>query len=89
MAPVFITTDVMDTGSARVVGKNHLKLDVVHANISGYPFPAIAFQQADKLPVIKGQGLTFSICYHLEENEWNGRKNLQLNIKDIKPNIDS
>ena len=89
MAPIFITTDVMDTGSARVVGKNHLKLDVVHANISGYPFPAIAFQQADKLPVIKGQGLTFSICYHLEENEWNGRKNLQLNIKDIKPNIDS
>lgn len=88
MAPVFITTDVMDTGSARTVGKNHLKLDVVHANISGYPFPAIAFQQADKLPIIKGQGLTFSICYHLEENEWNGRKNLQLNIKDIKTNME-
>jgi len=84
MAPVFVTTDVMDTGNARIVGKNHLKLDVVHANISGYPFPAIAFQQADKLSIIKGQGLTFSICYHLEENEWNGQKNLQLNIKDIK-----
>ncbi|NOR88575.1 MAG: single-stranded-DNA-specific exonuclease RecJ [Bacteroidales bacterium] len=85
MAPVFVTTDVMDTGSARVVGKNHLKLDVVHANISGFPLPAIAFQQADKLTDIKGQGLTFSICYHLEENEWNGQKNLQLNIKDILP----
>jgi single-stranded-DNA-specific exonuclease len=84
MPPVFVTTDVMDTGSARVVGKNHLKMDVVHANISGYPLPAIAFQLADKINIIKGQGLTFSICYHLEENEWNGQKNLQLNIKDIK-----
>jgi single-stranded-DNA-specific exonuclease len=88
MAPVFLTTDVMDTGNARIVGKNHLKLDVVHANISGFPFPAIAFQQADKLSLIKGQGITFSICYHLEENEWNGQKNLQLNIKDIKADLD-
>lgn len=88
MAPIFITKDVMDTGKARVVGKNHLKLEVVHANISGYPLPAIAFQLADKLPAIKGQGLTFSICFHLEENEWNGQKNLQLNIRDIKADIE-
>ena len=27
----------------------------------------------------------FSICYHIEENEWNGHISLQLNIKDIKP----
>ena len=84
MAPVFMTSDVMDTGMARVVGKNHLKLEVVHANISGYPLPAIAFQQAEKIKSIKGQGLTFSICFHLEENEWNGQKNLQLNVVDIK-----
>jgi single-stranded-DNA-specific exonuclease len=83
MAPVFITKDVMDTGNAKVVGKNHLKLEVVHANISGYPFPAIAFQQAEKIKYIQGQGLTFNICYHLEENEWNGQKNLQLNVVDI------
>jgi len=84
MSPIFMTTDVMDTGMARVVGKNHLKLEVVHANISGYPLPAIAFQQAEKIKLIKGQGLTFSICFHLEENEWNGQKNLQLNVVDIK-----
>ena len=89
MAPVFLTEDVMDTGSAKVVGKKHLKLDVVHANISGFPFPAIAFQQADKLSVVKGQGRTFSICYHLEENEWNGRKTLQLNVNDIKKDTET
>jgi hypothetical protein len=25
-----------------------------------------------------------NICYHIEENEWNGTKNIQLNIKDIR-----
>jgi single-stranded-DNA-specific exonuclease len=89
MAPIFVTNDVMDTGIARVVGKNHLKLEVVHANISGYPLPAIAFQQAEKIKYIKGQGLTFSICFHLEENEWNGQKNLQLNVVDIKGESDN
>lgn len=89
MAPIFMTSDVMDTGMARVVGKNHLKLEVVHANISGYPLPAIAFQQADKIKSIKGQGLTFSICFHLEENEWNGQKNLQLNVVDIKADAEN
>ncbi|MCK5775289.1 MAG: single-stranded-DNA-specific exonuclease RecJ, partial [Bacteroidales bacterium] len=88
MAPIFLTDDLMDTGSGRIVGQKHLKLDVVHANISGFPFPAIAFQQADKLDMIKGQGRTFSVCYHLEENEWNGRKTLQLNVSDIKENAD-
>jgi len=88
MSPIFMTSDVMDTGMARVVGKNHLKLEVVHANISGYPLPAIAFQQAEKIKFIKGQGLTFSICFHLEENEWNGQKNLQLNVVDIKGETD-
>lgn len=89
MAPIFMTSDVMDTGMARVVGKNHLKLEVVHANISGYPLPAIAFQQAEKIKYIKGQGLTFSACFHLEENEWNGQKNLQLNVVDIKGESES
>ena len=28
------------------------------------------------------------ISYHIEENEWNGVVNLQLNIKDIKPMLD-
>ena len=88
MAPIFLTDDLMDTGSGRIVGQKHLKLDVVHANISGFPFPAIAFQQAEKLSIIKGQGRTFSVCYHLEENEWNGRKTLQLNVSDIKENTD-
>ena len=84
MSPVFETDNVIDTGSGRVVGKNHLKLEVVHQDIRGYPLPAIAFQQSEHLDYIV-KNKPFNICYHLEENEWNGVVNLQLNIKDIKP----
>ena len=84
MAPIFMTEGVVDTGYACIVGKNHLKLSVTHPDISGFPVAGIAFQQGDKLPIVQS-GKPFSICYHIEENEWNGHVSLQLNIKDIKP----
>lgn len=86
MSPIFLTENVVDTGYASIVGKNHLKLSVVHPDISGFPVAGIAFQQGDKLPVVQS-GKPFSICYHIEENEWNGNISLQLNIKDIKPYV--
>ncbi len=83
MAPLFVTKGVMDAGGSRIVGKNHLKLSVVHPDIAGGPFSAIAFQQGERFGLIEKQ-IPFNICYHIEENEWNGSVNLQLNIKDIK-----
>jgi single-stranded-DNA-specific exonuclease len=81
--PLFRTDGIVDAGGSRVVGKNHLKLSVVHPEVSGGPFSAIAFQQGDHLNMIL-KGIPFNICYHVEENEWNGSVTLQLNIKDIK-----
>ena len=84
MSPVFKTENVIDTGSGRIVGKNHLKLEVVQQDIRGYPISAIAFQQSENLEnIIRNK--PFNICYHIEENVWNGVVSLQLNIKDIKP----
>jgi len=83
MAPLFMTEGVVDAGGSRIVGKNHLKLCVVHPEVAGGPFSAIAFQQGERFPKID-LGIPFNICYHVEENEWNGATNLQLNIKDIK-----
>lgn len=82
MAPVFQTNGVVDTGRARVVGKNHLKFEVVHPETRGFPFPAIAFQQGHHFERMLS-GEPFNICYHLEENHWNGNVTLQLNVKDI------
>ena len=67
MAPLFKTNGVMDAGGSRIVGKNHLKLNVVHPEIAGGPFSAIAFQQGEQFGMIEKQ-IPFNICYHLEEN---------------------
>jgi len=83
MSPVFRTNGIVKANTARIVGKNHLKLDVVHPEIQGGPYPAIAFQQGEYLSAIE-KGLAFDICYHVEENEWNGNKEIQLNIKEIR-----
>jgi len=83
MAPLFRTDGIVDAGGSRVVGKNHLKLLVVHPEISGGPFSAIAFQQGDQIVRIE-KGIPFNMCYHIEENEWNGSVSIQLNSKDIK-----
>lgn len=83
MAPIFRTDGIIDAGGSRVVGKNHLKLSVVHPEISGGPFSAIAFQQGEHALKIE-KGVPFNCCYHIEENEWNGHVTLQLNVKDIK-----
>ncbi len=84
MAPTFLAKNVIDTGFVRIVGQNHLKLNFIHPEISGLPFPAIAFQQSEHYESLK-RGEPMDICYHLEENEWNGKVSLQLNIKDIRP----
>lgn len=96
MLPVFQTNELIDTGKSRIVGEKHIKLDVVNKNTSGYPVAGIAFQQADKFGLIKSGSdyyknqssenqAVFNLCFALEENEWNGVRNLQLNVKDIKP----
>lgn len=86
MSPSFQTTNVIDTGYVKLVGKNgsnHLKFSVVHPDHTGSPFPAIAFNQGQHFEdMITGK--TFSICYHIDENYWQGHTSLQLRIKDIK-----
>ena len=83
MAPLFETDGLVDAGGSRVVGKNHLRLNVVHPEISGGPCSAIAFQQGEHFGPIE-KGIPFDLCYHLEENEWNGQVSLQLNVRDIR-----
>ena len=87
MAPVFWTDNVIDAGGSRPVGAHrHLKLTVSQigdAEMGVPPFSGIAFQKGDLFDRIH-DGEPFSICYHLEYNTWQGKTNLQLNVKDIK-----
>jgi single-stranded-DNA-specific exonuclease len=85
MAPVFVSDGVMDTGYARVVGSNHLKLQVCYPDNRNISFNAIAFGQADKMPIIKTK-LPFEVCYAINENVWRDKVSLQLLVKDIRSN---
>ncbi len=85
MTPVFITEDVFDAGTSRLVGKNqeHLKLDLVEPDVHSGIFPGIAFNQSDKFDLITS-GLPFDVCYSITENEYRGKTSLQLFIRDVK-----
>ena len=83
MKPVFLTRGVVDTGNARIVGEDHLKMTLRMAGAPGPTIDAIAFRMAGFYEQVKS-GEPFSVIHTLEENEWNGRTTLQLNIRDIK-----
>jgi len=83
MSPVFITKHLMDKGYIRIVGSNHLKLDIQSALNPRESYPAIAFGQAEHFDALLRKQI-FSACYAIDENTFNGNTTLQLNVKDIK-----
>jgi len=87
MAPVFVSRNVYDYGTSRVVGSSaeHLKLELVQDQDPSKPISAIAFGQAHKFQEIRWKK-SFDISYSVEENNFRGEVTLQLNVKDIKVN---
>ncbi len=84
MHPVFLTESVNDNGYSKIVGKDnkHLKLSIRELK-TGKIMYGIAFGLADKLEIVKS-GKPLSIVYTIEENVWQNRRSLQLQVKDIK-----
>jgi single-stranded-DNA-specific exonuclease len=81
MSPVFLSKNVYVSGNAGLVGGNHVKMVVIQEGSPG--FSCIAFNHGEYLPKIK-QGVPFDICYSIEENIWQERRSIQLNIKGIR-----
>jgi single-stranded-DNA-specific exonuclease len=83
MTPVFMTKNVIDSGYAKTLGKEneHLKLFLKQ---NGSPsFGAIGFGLGKKLDITKNHQ-PITICYCIDENEFNGNVSLQLRLKDLK-----
>jgi single-stranded-DNA-specific exonuclease len=81
MAPVFLTKNVYVSGNAGLVGENHLRMVVIQQGSRG--FSCIAFNHGEYLSKIK-KDIPFDICYAVEENIWQERRTIQLNIKGIR-----
>jgi single-stranded-DNA-specific exonuclease len=83
MSPVFVTGKIIDKGYVRIVGNNHLKLDLHHLDHPSESFSSIAFGQANHFDAVL-QKKSFQACYTIEENYYNGMMSLQLNVKDLR-----
>lgn len=81
--PVFMSRNLVDTGFPRIVGSNHLKFSAIPFESRSKSYPAIAFQLGEHYNQMK-KGDHFDLCYQLEENYWNGKTEMQLNVKDIR-----
>lgn len=81
MRPVLLSKGVTDRGYAKRVGSDetHLKCSFV---VGTQSIDAIGFSLGDALEIV--QSSTCDIAYVVDENEWNGKTRLQLNLKGIK-----
>ncbi|HLR26861.1 MAG TPA: single-stranded-DNA-specific exonuclease RecJ [Fodinibius sp.] len=82
LQPVFVSRDVRVVGVPTIVGKGHLKMKVAQ-NGSGV-FDVIGFNMHEYLPVVRNENKPLNIAYSLEENNWNGRRTLQIRLRDIQ-----
>jgi single-stranded-DNA-specific exonuclease len=61
----------------------HLRLKVIEPKLGYKPYEAVAFNFGEYSSKIR-PGNPIKLAYNLDINEWNGKKKLQLKIRDIK-----
>ena len=79
--PVFVARGLRDLGHSKIVKDLHLRLV---AQQDGYPMQGIGFNMPDKIKIVRS-GFPFDVAFHLDVNEWQGNKTLQMRILDLKP----
>jgi single-stranded-DNA-specific exonuclease len=84
LSPVFVSRNVVDNGYGKQIGadKSHLR---INAKTTSGSLAGIGFGMGEFFKSIKDYQ-EFDICYSINENEWNGRKSLQLMIRDLQVN---
>ena len=81
--PIFVSRELKDTGYAKRVGADASHLKLCSYRIGGqHSINGIGFKLGDRLDIVANS--SFNAAYHLNINEWNGKRSLQLEIKDIK-----
>ncbi|MBN1153300.1 single-stranded-DNA-specific exonuclease RecJ [candidate division KSB1 bacterium] len=81
LRPVFMSRNLQVVGSPSIVGNNHLKFKVRQNN---HVFDTIGFNLGNKYYRLAPGETSLDLAYVVEENEYLGRVNLQLRIKDLR-----
>ena len=85
LSPIFLSTQISENGHSKRIGSNKSHLKLI-AKTKESTLQAIGFGMGNQFDIVKKPN-KFDICYSISENEWNGRKNLQLILKDIKKSV--
>lgn len=80
MRPVFICRNVFDTGHSRILKEQHIKFSIKQENVI---MSGIGFNMAHKMPLLASKQ-PVDIVFTIDENEWNGEKNIQLKMIDLR-----
>ena len=80
MRPYFMVRNVMDSGYSKIVKEQHIKFSLKQGDVV---FSGIGFNMAEKFDLLAGKQ-PIDVIFSLDLNEWNGMKNLQLKVVDIR-----
>ncbi len=80
LRPVFLCRHVTDTGYSKLVKEQHIRFSVRQGNTVMH---GIGFNLAGKFGLLQNQQ-PVDIVFGIDENEWNGEKNLQLKVIDLR-----
>jgi single-stranded-DNA-specific exonuclease len=80
MKPVFVAQHLLNTGYSKIVKDQHIRFGLRKDDIQ---FEGIGFNMADKFPLLLLNN-PMDVVFTLDENEWNGKRNLQLKIIDFR-----
>ena len=80
MRPIFVGRNLSVTGLPRIVGENHLKFKVSQNKMV---IKAIGWKLGNYYDLLISNR-PLDMAFVIEENEWNGKIDIQLNIKDIR-----
>lgn len=79
--PIYYAKDLIASGMS-VVGKNHLKFLVRHNNKASKKWNAIFFGGIEHAQFM--QNKSFALAFEIGVNEWQGKREIQLFVKDIR-----
>ncbi|MCW3090701.1 MAG: exonuclease RecJ [Ferruginibacter sp.] len=79
MRPIFVATNVMDTGYSKIVKDLHIRFVIKQQDTT---FTGIGFNMTDKFALLETKK-PLDIVFTIDENEWNGETSLQLKVIDI------
>ena len=84
-APIFLAEDFIIV-ALRIVGNGskHLKLELKSNKLSGTIFKAIGFGLVKDNQTEFKVGDDVDLVFEIIKDEWNGRRDLQLRVEDIK-----